>query len=260
LANQTKKPSPQLALPAPPAVSKKKKPAKPKKKAGKKLNTAGQQNRQPPLPPPLPSEPGSAPGSPNFSNTTEPRPGEPLPPEAERVLHAVPDSIGDAGEASSIHEAEPELMADDIADLIPEIDFDQREVQDALEEAFDWMAERFDSGHWKLTERQSRMLGKPTTQLLSTVWSKLAQFLPGFLAKLCQSTPGLAGFILAGAVVVGPKAARQIAISRSRRAKKTTIDGERPTSRPGPVPITQAPGPVGAATTEIVEPLPFLDE
>ena len=181
---------------------------------------------------------------------SEPKPGEPLSPEAERILSGVPNSIGDeSGEQEVDGSAGASENADALAGLMPEIDFDPREVQDVLEEAFDWMADRFDSAHWKLTERQSRMLGKPTAQLLSSLYMKLSNYLPIILADWCDSTPGLMAFILASGVVVGPKIAQQYAVSRERRRmgpKKV----QSASARPQTVPPRPQNGPVGVGPIE----------
>lgn len=151
------------------------------------------------------------------------------------------------------------MTADDIAGFIPEIQFSEEDVRAALEEGFDWLADKFHSDHWKLTERQSRMYGAPTTQLLSSVWSNLARFLPGWLSSMCETTPGLAGFIFASALIVGPKVAKQVSISRAAKGKVQTIDGSSP-ARPGrPVAAPKPNGAVGSISG-MDEPLPFSPE
>ena len=129
-----------------------------------------------------------------------------------------------------------------IASMIPQIDFDVDAVRDVLEESFEWLAERFGSDHWKLSERQSRMLGKPTAELLSSLYGKLTAFLPEVIARWCESTPGAAGFILAAGIVVAPKVVQQVAISRSSRARSFEKAREVPT------PIRPVAGPVGTGT------------
>lgn len=253
--------SPQL----PPASMAQAKPKAKKKRRKKKLKKPGAPQSQPsqpanqrPLPPPLPfeSQAGSAPSFASSLNSTEPKPGEPLPPEAERALHAVPDVIG-AGDTEDAERDAIGFEPDEIRNLIPEIEFDQAEVEAVLEEACAWVAEKRHHEHWKLTERQSRMIGRPTTQLLTSLWSKIGTFLPDFLARWCESTPGLAGAILMGGIVFGPKIAYEIHLSREERAQQPRVraTGSSAQPRPGPAPVPPRGGPVGVASTGPVVPL-----
>jgi len=92
----------------------------------------------------------------------------------------VPDSIG--GEADDPG-GPAELPGDDaIAGLMAMVAFEPQDVQDTLCEFFDWTAERFKSDHWRLTERQARMLGKPTSLLLNSLWARLCLILPDIIA------------------------------------------------------------------------------
>lgn len=246
MAKQTKKKS-KLAEQQPTLEQ----PARKKRRAKKRRPAVV---RQKPLPPPVELEHGdpdpfklgqtfqNPEGSPlrseSFSTSGEPKPGEPIPAEREQVLREGLDEIGiddpqPANESTGVTESDGAT----VAAMLPEIQFDSQDVQDVLEEAFHWLADRFDSAHWELTEKQARMLGRPTAQLLSTLYQRL----PEFLTRWCDATPGLAGLCVSGAIVVGPKIARQVALSRER--KKLPVANRRPQpapSRPaGPV------GPVG---------------
>jgi len=187
--------------------------------------------------------------SPIFSGGSDYAPGAPLSPEAERILAAMPGVIADehAGEVL-VPSGEPS-SAGDLADMLPDIDFDPLEVGAVLEEMFDWIAERRNSACWKLTERQSRMLAKPTAQLCATLYAKLAQFLPGWLANLCDQTPGLMGVIVAGSIVVAPKVVFDFRTSRARRKAPRPVtvgssQGVRPSPGPvGPVIVNRPAGP-----------------
>jgi hypothetical protein len=162
---------------------------------------------------------------------------EPLSAEAERLLAAVPETIGD-GPAEAI---DPNAGAqqgtesgDAIAALMQQIAFEPQDVQDQLSEFFEWLAERFKSDHWKLTERQARMLGKPAAQLLNSVWTKLQAILPDILARWCDSTPGATAFLLASGIVVVPKIGKQIAISRARAGANAAAKMVQPGTSHGP--------------------------
>ena len=191
--------------------TKKKKPAR-KKPAAKRVAAVK------PLPPPvaLPSHPltiqevdpnaeGSVRHSPTFLNSREPKPGEPLSADAEQLLGFVSDPVGD--DAAEHEPAAPGSVAAErsdaaaLASMLPDIEFDQQAVQDVLEEIHSWLAEKLDDANLNLSERQSRMLGKPTAALLTQVYANISMYLPGWLARACESTPALTGFILALAIV-----------------------------------------------------------
>lgn len=159
--------------------------------------------------------------SPN-SSISEPEPGEPLSDESEKLLageteDAAPENDSDAAPAAPVI-------------LMPPILFSAEKTEAVLVEIFDWLADRFDSEHWKLTENQAAMLGEPTAQLLGGVWTKLAERLPDILVN----TPGAAAFLLAVTVVVVPKTAQQIAISRARKQGRAPQKQQQP--RPVAVP------------------------
>jgi hypothetical protein len=233
---------PQLQAPKPAKKKRSKKKKKSKVCAAKPLPAPVESSQSPSLPF-LQSQSRSQADSGRPSATSsisEPKPGAPLSEESERLLRSVPESIGEAEPAP---EPRPGIVFADadesaLADLLPEISFDPVEVAGVLEELFDWTAEKFDSAHWKLTERQSRMLAKPTAELLSSLYMKLGQFLPAILMGWCEATPGLMGFLLTSGIVIGPKVAVQFQLSRSRaRAARNKVGPQRI-----PTPIRPAPG------------------
>lgn len=183
-------------------------------------------------------------------NSDEPRPGEPLNEEAENILRGVPDFITDDGDGAKVESDSggEEIEEDPIAALMVQITFEPQDVQDTLCEFFDWLAERFQSDHWRLTERQARMLGKPTTQLMVAMWSKLLTRLPDILAEWCASTPGAAAFLLAAGIVVVPKVKKQFTISRRRaEEQRNRVQAHRtpPVQVPVPARPTNGRPPVG---------------
>jgi len=169
-----------------------------------------------------PSSQEPSPGS-ETSSTSEPRPGEPLPAESEELLAGigggVPAPVGEEEDGTE----EPD------EGVFSSIRFEQSNVADVLEEAHAWLAQKFESDHWLLTERQSRMLSGPATELLDSVWVHLQRLLPAILARWAESTPGLMDFVLVLGLIEGPKIAKQFAVSRERRMGK-----RRPAPRPGP--------------------------
>ncbi len=179
--------------------------------------------------------------------------------EAERILRDVPAAIGDTGGAVELDEEESAAAVSALAGMDPAflqslISFEESDVRAVLEEGFDFLAQRFDSDHWKLTERQSRMLGRPTAQLLSTLWTKLAFLLPEQLAKCCASTPGLAGFVLTSCIVLGPKIATQWSVFRQRHSLPRASKG----NGTGPIAMPSRPqgspvGPINTAPAEAMQ-------
>jgi hypothetical protein len=148
---------------------------------------------------------------------------DPLPAESERLLTHVPDKIGGEADDPGGPADCPgnNLPVDDpIVALMAQVAFETQDVQDVIAEFFDWMAERFESDHWKLTDRQARMLGKPATQLMNSMWLRLQNYLPEILSRWCEETPGATAFILACGIVIAPKVSQQVKISRER-AKET---------------------------------------
>lgn len=165
---------------------------------------------------------------------------------AESILSDVPEFIGDAPESQPAQVgSETQAEDDPISALMAQVTFEPQDVQDLLEEFFDSLAERFESDHWKLTDRQARMLGKPAAQLANALWAKLMQFLPDVLSRWCESTPGATAFLFAVGIVVVPKVKTQISISRQRvRKAQQTVRDVQP--RPQAVPRVGDVGPVMA--------------
>lgn len=152
-------------------------------------------------------------------------------PEAERILSGIPEHIGGDVEHGS-PAANGDETGDAIASLMAQVAFEPQDVQDTLAELFEWLAERFESDHWKLTDRQLRMMGRPSAQLLNSIWVKLQNYIPDILARWCEDTPGATAFILACGIVVVPKVAKQIVISRERNAAKKMPPREQPQPHP----------------------------
>lgn len=200
------------------------------------------------------SENSSSPEAKDFSSDFRQEPatsgtGELLSPEAEAQLNAVPDVIGaGAPESPSGDAPAPALGSDEIAGFMEAIAFEEQDVKDVLGELFDWLATRFDSDHWRLTDRQMRILGKPTAQLLNSVWAKLRDRLPDILARWCETTPGAAAFLTAAGIVVVPKVMTQVRLSRgAKRAASPASEAERQPAeraaapRKSPMPYREGP-------------------
>ena len=163
---------------------------------------------------------------------SEPRPGDPLSQDAEQILARVPSTVDAGPEAEPL---QPAAVDDDdpIAALMAQVAFEEQDVKDTLCEFFDWLATKFDNDNWKLTDRQSRMLGKPTAQLANSLWARLQTILPDVIARWCAETPGAFAFLSACGLVVLPKVMNQIKVSRERKAKgKAVRQMPSPAARP----------------------------
>lgn len=236
------------------------------KKKAKKRKPAGAKTK--PLPPPveMPSQPGlrihevipsqADSGQHSGISSTEPRPGQPLSPESEHILHEMPGSIGaqPAGQVEppiGIADAESVAAAAMLSELASAITFEEQDVRELLEMGFGWMAEKFESDHWRLSERQSKIIGRPAAQLATSLWVKVCQFLPEWLMRAAETTPGLAGFVLGSGIVVGPKVMQQMRISKTRKVRDAGQVRPAPAQprAAGPTPIRQGPvGPIAVQT------------
>jgi hypothetical protein len=181
------------------------------------------------MPSPQPSPAAPSDSAYAASLTSEPGDGQP----DERLLSQIPATVSDdpAGAGPQIIDDAP--AADDpISALMAQISFEEEDVKAYLSEFFEWMAERFESDHWKLTDRQQRILGRPTAQLMNSMWAQLCARFPEIIARWCESTPGAAAFLAAFGLVVVPKAWTQIRVSRARKNQKQVPN-------PGPVVATE---------------------
>lgn len=181
------------------------------------------------FPSPKESQPPSVPASSASSGD--------LPPENRAAVDAVPDVIGAPAGAD---EPEGELSADDVRELMAQVAFEEQDIKDLLGELFDWLADRFESDHWKLSERQMRILGGPSFRLANVLWKRLEERLPDILIGWCESTPGAAAFIMACGIVVGPKIAKQLRLSKGPKPVKEPRVEDRPAPRRSAAP--PAPG------------------
>lgn len=184
------------------------------------------------------------------SSISEPRPGEPLSAEAEAQLADLPDPAG--------QESAPGEMAAETLAPVPALSnrFKEEYVADVLEEIFAWLADRFESEHWLLSDRQSRMLSEPSTLLLGSLWQHLQRMLPAILERWAESTPGLMDAVFAFGIVLTPKCIKQFELSRQRKAEG------RPAKSAGPQPVPARPpyagGPIGPITGT-ADPLPAVE-
>lgn len=212
------------------------------------------------------SSPSST-GSPGFSTSEfferPPAPGDPLSEESERIRAGVPDFITDLPPeaeqdqpSETIPQGDPEVIGREEAELrelMDQVAFEEEDVKEQLAELCDWIAESLKADHWRLSDRQKRMVARPLTILLNSLWARLSEFLPKFFAEWCERTPGLFGSVTACTIVFGPKLWKQIEINRQRRrlrqepppgAASAPRSSQKPAGGPvGPVQVQDAPPP-----------------
>jgi len=157
---------------------------------------------------------------------------EPLTPEAERILQDIPDVIGDVSATDSQAPVPP-------AESLALSTFDSYLVGEYLEEGYGFIAKVTNMEHWKLTDRQSKLLAPPLAKVLSSMSDEMTGWLPGFLKNWVERTPGAAGLLIAMVAVNGPKIAQTVTVLRERsKAAQVRV----PKVTPMPTPRPAAPG------------------
>jgi hypothetical protein len=143
--------------------------------------------------------------------------------EQQAELNAVPDSIGgtNADKADAAGHALGSGDLGEMVEFLQSMGIDEDDMQEWLTEGCDFLSEKFKSDHWKLSDRQGRMLAKPYTAVANRLWVKILDWLPGFLGDLAKSSPEAAAMVISTAIVFGPKVAKQVVISRTRKAVPT---------------------------------------
>jgi hypothetical protein len=149
-----------------------------------------------------------------------------VPPAVEAAFVKVPGEVLEPGA-----EADEDFSADDLRELMDEVQFEAEDCAETLAELFDALAEFFGSDHWKLSPRQQRMWGKPLAKLLNSVWAEVCRRLPDLVARWAETLPGLAGTTVDGVMISGPKLVKQVRIWRKRRAGGPAKPAERQTEQ-----------------------------
>lgn len=166
---------------------------------------------------------------------------------AEQVaeLASVPDTIGGEAAAPGAPATPGAGELDEMVEFLQSMGIDEDDMQEWLSEGCEFLAERFKSEHWKLTDRQGRMLAKPYTACANKLWIKMLDWLPDFLSNLAKASPEAAAMVISTAVVFGPKVAKQFVLSRSRKElpKKSAEDKPQQVKEvPKPKPAAPAKG------------------
>jgi hypothetical protein len=240
LQKQAKKPPPAPGKKSPPRSHHKKQPAK--KPSSKPLPDPVEASA--PSPQPADQGAGVLGGIKNlFSKPQSQGPDAPLPngsatsstsdglsSEAHRILDSVPETIG------------PELGAEPVPgaiglSIVTETSFEVADVREGIASIFGWMGDHVGE-HCRLSDRQLTFVSGPTAQVLNASLGGLKEWMPGFLQRWCESTPGATAFLLAWGIVLTPMGVKQLAVMRER-ARARAEAGRRV---PGPAPV-EAPKP-----------------
>jgi hypothetical protein len=166
-----------------------------------------------------------APESPKPSSGSS---AEPLSAESERLLSGVPDHIGGEGGESP---ASPG-GGGQIAAMIDALVFKPEHVEIALRGVFKGLGWWFDSEHWQLTPEDSGWITQPATEMLNYIWLDNRDDISNAFVTWVMSTPGALGLLIGGGVVLGPRIAKQVELSRERRTRPLVPD---PTKAPQPI-------------------------
>lgn len=215
-----------------------------------------QRSGEKPLPPPLPIEgldgnpnedpfqlsqqfqgqPGAVSSVGSATSLIEPKPGEPLSPESERILQDVPDQLGD-DPGGELEGDEPEGL--DLSPALTSV-LKEKYIRRAFEATYRTLARLFDSPHWELEPGEAQDVAEPATLVLQGI-------LPAWLKRLSESTPGAVDLLFMMAIINAPRIAQQIEISRDRRSG---TEKRKPGEKPRPI-NQQRGGPVGPIDTTI---------
>ncbi len=155
----------------------------------------------------------------------------PLSPEAEQLLAAIPETIGDAEPGAAAAEVSAEGEA--LLDLVGEELVDDEDVAELLKMVGETLAKwrRRESYH-KAGVRASSIAAKPWAQVINHLWIAYA---PSLLISMTANVPGLAKALLMTSIAFGPAV---IADVRETKAERATRNRPADTS-----PIPPAPGP-----------------
>jgi hypothetical protein len=135
-----------------------------------------------------------------------------LPEESQRILNTIPDSIG-----CELEDGQGEGGAE--LATVEQFTFKPEDIQEGIAAIFDWMGKHVGE-HCKLSERQLSFVSGPTTQVLNASIGGITEWMPGFLQRWCETTPGAAAFLFAWGVVLTPMGIMHIGKMRERALER----------------------------------------
>lgn len=179
--------------------------------------------------------------SPQSSQPSSTGSGEPLSPEAERLLAGVPGVIGDGRDPASLGETQTGAVGSSTGEgaLLGSLICDAEMVQEALVLVMGQIADWRKRDVYRLDEARAGLLARPYSEVINALW---AQFAPAVFTEFCNSIPGLAKAVLMSAVIFTPMVKADM--EQTRKEKQAARRGADPSSTRGartPVP-SSAPG------------------
>ena len=157
---------------------------------------------------------------------------EPLSAEAERLLSAIPDVIGETHEGGTDFPAGPSVEGSpNVGTLLgPEV-VTAEMLAAILKGAFGWVADWRKREVYRLDEDRAAALAQPWCPVLNSWWERWA---PSFLAQFSAANPGLVSAIITTAVIVGPMVGSDLKETAKEKARRPMVREGTSHHNPGP--------------------------
>lgn len=193
-----------------------------KKKARRRRSRSPRKKRDTNNPLPLPSQPvpEAAAEKPSSSESTPSSTAsysaEPLTPEAERLLAAVPDYIGEApiDAQPNAQGVAPDVM---VSVVSPGVQVSPKMFKGALQLILKRVAKWREFDAYNIGDAEAESISDPGAQVLNVVLDKLA---PAFMKQFAISCPGLGELIFVSGIVLGPIITADLAREKDDKAKQ----------------------------------------
>lgn len=177
-------------------------------------------------PNPLPADFSGASSSGSNANYSEP-----LSAEAERLLSAIPDVIGETHEGPDLPPGASVEGSPNVGALLgPEV-VSAEMLASILKGAFGWVADWRKRDVYRLDEDRAAALAQPWCPVLNSWWERCA---PSFLAQFSAANPGLVSAIITTAVIVGPMVGADLKETAKEKARRPMVREGTSHHNPGP--------------------------
>lgn len=145
---------------------------------------------------------------------------EPLSAEAERLLSAIPDVIGETDEGQDLPPGASVEGSPNVGALLgPEV-VSAEMLASILKGAFGWVADWRKRDVYRLDEDRAAALAQPWCPVLNSWWERSA---PSFLAQFSAANPGLVLAIITTAVIVGPMVGADLKETAKEKARRPMV-------------------------------------
>lgn len=181
-----------------------------------------------------------------------------LAPDVAAQLAGVPDVIGDSPSGDNLPPIDG--GSEDVAegDGVPAPDgptvFKVKFVQKQVVNAFDLMVTWRKKSCWKVEDDDANTIAEPLTDLANSLWPKLKALLPEMIAARCEALPGLLEFLMALAMVAGPKVAADFAMKPdidTEKAKAKLTEVSETSGGPGRIEVSKPVAKIGDVPTDV---------